>query len=379
MRARAVVSLLCALFLVSCGAPETAIAPTIGGMAPAGTAGDLYFHRFADALTAATDGKLKPELLTRRELGADEQIFSALRRGRIQLAINGAYVLSTAVPEFAVLGMPFLFESETEIDFLLDRYITPPLADRLEANGIKLLSFMPMGWINFYGVKPLLTPSEIKGLRLRQANDLANRGFAQHLQADVIPLPGSEVIGALQTGLAEAGTTVTLNYLWSGLAGYAPHFTVTQHAFLFNAFSANLAWWESLSPTQQQAVLASLPPERYFTGLMREAECKDIGEYIAKGVKVHLLKPAQRRAWAAAAQGSHEAILDSLGPSARETYARIQEGKAAFRVESGQNPLRGITRCEALDHGSSDLSSLDKVDPEASIRRAIGRRSAKAS
>lgn len=349
MRAGALIGLLCAALATGCGEPETAVAPTIGGMAPAGTAGDLYFHRFADALTAATDGELEPELLTRRELGADEQIFSALRRGRIQLAINGAYVLSTAVPEFAVLGMPFLFESETEIDFLLERYITPPLAERLEANGIKLLSFMPMGWINFYGVKPLLAPAELKGLRLRQANDLANRGFAQHLQADVIPLPGSEVIGALQTGLAEAGTTVTLNYLWSGLAGYAPHFTVTQHAFLFNAFSANLNWWESLSADQQQAVLNSMPPERYFTGIMREAECNDINEQVEKGVKVHWLDDVQRQTWVTAALGSHEPILDTLGPSAQKTYARIQEGKAAFRAEAGKNAPRGIARCEGLN------------------------------
>ncbi len=338
-------TLLAAILVIGCSETKTSLAPTIGGMAPAGTAGDLYFHRFADALTESTDGELTPELLTRRELGADEQIFSALRRGRIQLAINGAYVLSTAVPEFAVLGMPFLFESETEIDFLLDRYITPPLAERLEANGIKLLAFMPMGWINFYGVKPLLDPDEIKGLRLRQANDLANRGFAQHLQADVIPLPGSEVIGALQTGLAEAGTTVTLNYLWSGLAGYAPHFTVTQHAFLFNALSANLEWWESPSASQQQAVLMAMPPEEYFIGLMREAECKDIGDHIAKGLSVHFLDPGQREAWAAATLGSHESILETLGSSARETYAQIQVGKAAFRAEAQPSAPRGIARC----------------------------------
>jgi len=339
--------ILCVI-VIGCGEPETSLAPTIGGMAPAGTAGDLYFHRFADALTTSTDGELTPELLTRRELGGDEQIFSALRRGRIQLAVNGAYVLATAVPEFSVLGMPFLFESETEIDFLLERYITPPLAERLEANGIKLLAFMPMGWINFYGVKPLLEPEAVKGLRLRQANDLANQGFAQYLQADIIPVQGAEVISALQTGLAEAGTTVTLNYLWSGLAGYAPHFTVTQHAFLFNALSANLEWWESLSPSQQQAVVDSMPPEEYFVGLMREAECKDISDHIDKGLQVHLLDSTQRQSWAIATAGSHEPILKTLGPAARETYARIQEGKKAFRAEVRPNALRGIARCAAL-------------------------------
>jgi TRAP-type C4-dicarboxylate transport system substrate-binding protein len=345
-----VFGLFCAALLINgCSEPKRAVAPTIGAMAPAGTAGDLYFQRFAKTLTAATDGELAPGLLTRSELGGDEQIFSALRRGRIQLGVNGASVLSTAVPEFAVLGMPFLFESETEIDFVLERYITPPLAERLEANGIKLLLFMPVGWINFYGKKPLLTPAEIKGLRLRQANDLANHSFAQHLQADVIPIPSSEVIGALQTGLAEAGTTVTLNYLWSGLAGYAPHFTVTQHSFLFNALSANLDWWESLSADQQQAVLDSMPPERYFTDLMRGAECKDIGEYIEKGVKVHWLDHEQRQTWVAAALSSHEPILETLGPAARETYARIQEGKAAFRAEARKNAPRGIARCEGLN------------------------------
>ena len=336
--------------LTACDEDPAILQPAVGGLSPAGTAGDEYFNAFSHRLAEISNGTMAAKLLTRGEIGSDEQVFSALRRGRVQIALNGTYSIAAALPEFAVLGMPFLFDSEPEIDFVVDRYITPAVEAPLSQAGLELLALMPMGWINFYGIRAVSTPMDLQGMRLRQPNDLASQIYARQLGNDVVPLPTNEVVPALQTGLIDAGTTVTLNYLWSGVATHAPHLALTQHAFLFNALMVNATWWHELTELQQDFIRKAFPPPMFFVDRMRRAECTDIAKATAEGVEVDRLAKAQRQQWRSVAANARPAILEALGPRAQRLYAAIQAGKTAFADQGGdQSPLRGVARCGALE------------------------------
>ena len=340
------VLLMVLVCLGSCADVETTLEPSIGGLSPAGTAGDEYFREFQRRLVVTSGGSISARLLTRGEIGSDEQVFSALRRGRVQLAITGSYSMATARPELTVLGMPFLFDSEQELDELVDSVLAPAIDVPLTRVGIKLLKLMPMGWINFYGAEALEAPEDLKNMRLRQPHDIASQLYARSIGADVVPLPATEIITALQTGLIDAGATVTLNYLWTGIGVHAPHLALTQHAFLFNALMANQDWWTQLSADQRAAVEQAVPPSEFFVQRMRSAECVDIATAVDDGLQVRRLTREQRARWRETALQSHPAILESLGVDAKALYAAIQQGKRAFAAGQEQPaPPSGVARC----------------------------------
>ncbi len=62
-------------------------------------------------------------LLIDGQVGTEESMIAAMRRGRAQLAMLSTPGTSAAIPELSLLMAPYLFESFAEADFVLDNYI----------------------------------------------------------------------------------------------------------------------------------------------------------------------------------------------------------------------------------------------------------------
>jgi TRAP-type C4-dicarboxylate transport system substrate-binding protein len=312
-------------------APATPAALRAGGMAPQGSAADDYWQLFRRNLAAASGGVERLVMLTHGELGGDEQIFSDLRRGRIQLSINGAHAISGAVPEFALLGSPYLFGSFDEAQFVARELLESRLGPLLAARDVRLLRLIPMGFHNFHGRQAFRTPADLAGLRVRLPSDPASQRYAAALRLDLASLPASEVVTGLQTGLLDAGATVTLNYLWTGIADQAPHLTLTQHAFLFNAVLANESWWQTLDRATRSAIEAAFPEAAVFVTMMRDAERRDLQAAVAaRRVQVHELDASQLAAWRAPAAGVSRQFAGELGPEGVALLGAIETTRAEF-------------------------------------------------
>jgi TRAP-type C4-dicarboxylate transport system substrate-binding protein len=323
------------------GAPDSAgtakLAPRLGGLAPAGTAADAYWQAFAANARARSQGRIDPVMLTRGEVGSDEQILHALRRNRLQIAINGAHAISGALPEFAILGLPYQFDSDAEAEYVASRFLEPRLDPLLRQHGLRLLRLLPMGFHNLYARQRIRVPAELRGLRVRQPTDPASAAYAHALGLDLAPLPASEIVTALQTGLIQAGTTVTLNYLWSGMTRDAPHLTLTQHAYLFNAVLANDSWWQSLSPADRSLIETAFGSAAEYAGSMRVAEERGVAAAVARGeVEVIELTPQQRAQWRAPAADIGPRLVLELGGQSQAVYDAIDAGRTAW---AQQRPL----------------------------------------
>lgn len=317
------------------GASAAALAPRAGGLAPAGTAADQYWQRFATAARRDSAGRIDPVLLTRGELGSDEQILQSLRRGRIQLSINGAHAMSGVVPELAVLGLPYLFDSGEQAEYVAREHLAGRIDPLLQQHGLKLLRLIPMGFHNFYARREIRVPRDLQGLRVRQPGDPASSAYAAALGLDLAPLPASEIVTALQTGLIQAGTTVTLNYLWGGMSRDAPNLTLTRHAYLFNAVLANDAWWRSLTEADRRAIDSAFPPASEFIALMNAAETADLAKAVERGeVNVTTLSNGELSAWQAPAAEVRRRLLTDWGSSAQQLYDAIEQGKAAWSMRA---------------------------------------------
>jgi TRAP-type C4-dicarboxylate transport system substrate-binding protein len=316
-----------------------ALAPRIGGLAPAATAADIYWQRFASNVRARSSGRIDPVMLTRGEVGSDEQIFQSLRRNRLQIAVNGSHSISSAVPEFAILGLPYAFGSDEEAEFVASGYLAARLDPLLRRQGLRLLRLIPMGFHNFYARRAIRTPADLRGLRVRQPSDPASAAYAQALGLDLTPLPASEIVTALQTGLIQAGTTVTLNYLWGGMTRDAPMLTLTRHAYLFNAVLANEDWWDTLPVADRDLIEGAFGSAAEFIALMRTAEQRDLADAVARGEVTPIeLTAAELERWRAPAAGVAGRVIDELGGESQSVYDAIVAGRSAWAGRSQETP-----------------------------------------
>jgi len=272
------------------------------------------------------------KLLTRGELGSEEQILPATRRGRVQLAGFTSSGLEALIPEFGLLLAPFLFDSFDEVDFVLDRYLAMPFAKLCERQGLVMLTWYDEGWRNLYSKRPLPSPSAAEGLQLRALQARASRAFLAAVGADMIPMPFPEVVPGLQTGLIEGGEIGAYMYAVSGVATEAAHYTLTRHAYSTGIIAANKDWFDRLTDHERADVRSSAPSAEISRQLMREAAEMDLARARGRGAVVRDVADHERRQWADMVSSTHEELISVIGGEARDIYKLIQRGRQAFQA-----------------------------------------------
>jgi TRAP-type C4-dicarboxylate transport system substrate-binding protein len=309
---------------------RAAIEVTVGAYVIPGSPGAKLFADYAARLKERSGGALAPNMLIHGEGGSEEQVLTALRRGRIHVASLSTLVLSSVVPEVGVLTAPFLYDSVEELDFVVDNHVIPQVNRLAAAKGLVALRWLELGPQNIYAKVPVRTPAEAKGVRLRTTQDLATKLFLEAVGADVIYLPSPDVIPALQTGLLQGGVTPTIAYAETALVRDAPHFTLLGFCQIGNLILVNKAWLDGLPPDLATIVTGAFAANGEIRALIRGLAATSLARQAELGFTAYELGHAERAAWRAAGTGIAAKVIAELGGEAQSLYDAVQAGKRAF-------------------------------------------------
>ncbi|MBM4197277.1 MAG: TRAP transporter substrate-binding protein [Gammaproteobacteria bacterium] len=328
----AVAAALAALLVLGgCERPAGTIV-TLGGTTTPGTPGEALWLEFRVGAESASAGAIHMRPLIYGQLGSEEQLLSGLRRGRIQYANLSAQVLSTVVPELTLLYTPYLFADEGEADYVYDRYLTGLYRGLLAARGIHFVTWYEIGFHDVYAREPLILPDDAKGRRFRIASSLNARLFAEAIGADVIPLGFGDIVPALQTGLIDAGENSVTLYSRTGIAGQAPHLTLTNHVLGISLIVSQRAWWDSLPESQRRILTESFPPVERSRAVVRAQTAGDLANAEELGIVVHRLSPEELEAWRQATADVSGKLLGEIGGRSREIHARVITLRDEYRA-----------------------------------------------
>jgi TRAP-type C4-dicarboxylate transport system substrate-binding protein len=273
------------------------------------------------------------EYFIRGEIGTEEQMLTALRRNRVQIGGITMWGLAGIIPESAVPMIPFLFDSEAEVDFIFDNYLEEPFTEFLAERGLVFLEWSEVGWNNLYAEKPVLTPADAVGLKLRGSPNFAAQAFLQSVGADSIPLGTSDIGPALQTGLVDGGLS-SMVFFYYALSDFASHVTETHQSYDQGIQMANKRWWDGLTDEQRRGIRGAFYPIEPARADIRDLIKTLRSDLVSRGTTLHTLTSDQRAQWVNATASSHRAILDEIGGRAEDVYAAIHEGKRAFAAQS---------------------------------------------
>ena len=277
-------------------------------------------------------------LLIRGEVGPEEQMFGSLRRGRIQVAGGSFAGVATLVPEIGLLSLPFLFDSEAEVDFVMDRYMLDSFRELFGRINLYLLHWTEIGWVNLYGKRPLKLPADTRGQRVRASSSIASQAFLREIGADTITMPFSDVLPSLQTGLIDAGVTSVTMYALSGIPSEAPYYLLTRHTYDMGVLIANDRWFEGLTPREHEVYAQGLGGAAATRRAARDSVATLMKALPAQGVTLYDPTPEERATWRRAAWPAHEKLIRQIGGQARRIYETLLEGKAAWKSAQSADP-----------------------------------------
>jgi len=325
----AVAAALCSA--VPCFSAENKIPATIAAFSMPILASDGYYYGWGEALKNAPGAPFDVKVLAHGELGADETIFNALRRERVQLVGVGYASIATAIPEFTLLNAPFLFDTWDEVDFVYDNFLIPMLNDLLRQHGMVGLRHYGQVWHGIYGRKPLHEPDQLKNVRFRALIDPASQVIARSLGADMIQIPMTDIVTGLQTGLIDAGETNDLIYLMTGTNRDAPNYTFTRHTTSMLAILSSAKWWDTLTSAQQQLIDQGYPAATVTRAGIRADSVREMAVAMQAGKVVgYELSPDARARWKDATSRVYRELIAQAGGRSQELYDRVLAGKRAF-------------------------------------------------
>ncbi|MBT4740843.1 MAG: TRAP transporter substrate-binding protein [Rhodospirillaceae bacterium] len=308
--------------------------PKVAGFAAPGTAGEIYWQKFEDAVATLSSGRLGATLMVGGEAGPEETQFSGLRRNRLQLAGISTGTLGLAVPELAVLRAPFLFESIEEASYVLDEHLLESVTHRFAEKDLVLISWMMDGWMDLYATFPIREPGDLRARQMRVSADDSALLFMAALGADVIQIPLSDVIPGMQTGLVEGGEQSTQIFALAGLDAVANHFALTHHSYSTAGVVANKTWWDSLSDDDRMVYRNAVPNAQWYRGLVLERNALYLDRAIQSGLNVVYPTAVEQASWQNIGQRIHSDLIEEIGGDAAGLYAEIMKAKEAYVLQS---------------------------------------------
>ena len=254
--------------------------------------------RFAELVAEKTGNRVAVKTFGSGALGDEVKMISQVQGGVLDLMLVTSSPLANTVKEMGVLDVPFLFESDAEVDAVLEGPVGRKLLAALEPRGIVGLGWMEAGFRNTTNSKrPIRTADDLVGLKIRTMQNKVFIDTFSALGTNPLPLAFTELFSAMETKAvdgAEAPNTVIAANKWNEVQG---HVVLTRHAFAAQALCASKRFWESLSEADRRALReAAVEAGRYQRQLNRAQDAEAVAKLRAAGMQVTDLAPAERAA-----------------------------------------------------------------------------------
>ena len=234
---------LLAATLVSPAAAQTEI--TLGHVGEPGSLFELSANEFARAANEKLGDKAKVVTYGSSQLGTDEELLQKLRLGTAGMALPSS-VMSSVVPEFGLFEMPYLVKDREHMKRIQEAVFWPTLVPAAEEKGYKVLAIWENGFRHITNnVRPIVTPEDLKGIKLRTPSGEWRVKMFQAYGANPTPMSFSEVFTALQTGVVD-GQENPLTQISSGnFQEVQDYLSMTGHVYTPAYLLVGLNTWES--------------------------------------------------------------------------------------------------------------------------------------
>ncbi|MDR2788180.1 MAG: DctP family TRAP transporter solute-binding subunit [Candidatus Accumulibacter sp.] len=215
---------------------------------------------FAELVKEKSKGDIEVKVFPSSQLGTQKELIEGVIYGTIDMTLTGTAELGTFQPQMAIFDMPFLFKDRAHAYKTLDS-IGMELGKPLEAKGIKLLGYMENGIRHMTNnVRPIKTPSDMKGLKIRVMNNKVYVEMIKALGASPTPMALAELYSAMQTGVVDGQENPSAHIYTKRFYEVQKYASLTGHAYAPEPILISMAIWKKLTP-EQQAIIQSAATE----------------------------------------------------------------------------------------------------------------------
>jgi TRAP-type transport system periplasmic protein len=183
----------------------------------------------------------------------EAEIVDAVKSGNIAIG-TPVGAASSMFPEIGVFMTPYLVRDYNHAYSMWNGEIGKQLADQIEKKyKLHVLFFMDMGFRHFWNSKrPINTPNDLKGLKLRVQQGKVFADTVNGLGASAVPMGWAEVIPGVQQGVLDGGDLPVTNIFRLKAYEVSKYCSLTFHNYSPSLTVINPDIWKGLSSDQQR-------------------------------------------------------------------------------------------------------------------------------
>src|SRR2546421_2491934 len=213
---------------------------------------------FGERLAALTKNRYDVKVFPNGTLGDHNRMNEQVRAGTLQMTKTLFANLTAFDKRLGALSLPYAFAKEADFLAAVDGKLGKECAAILDRYDLVLLAYFGTGSRNVYNKKrPIRTPADLKGLRLRVPQDPVAIDAFNALGAQATPLAATEVYSALQQGVIDAAENNPIYYVTSKHLEEAKYWSWTRHQFGVDALLASKKWFAGLPAADRDAVMTA--------------------------------------------------------------------------------------------------------------------------
>lgn len=244
--------------------------------------------RFAELVDQKTKGELTVDVFHGGVLGSQPDALEQVRIGAIEVGNFNLGPIGPVVKEANLVSLPFIFKSVPHMFRVLDGEAGDIMAKAMADAGVLPLAWVDAGARSFYSQKPINSPDDVKGLKIRVMNNDLYTAMISAMGGNPSPMAFSEVQQALKTGVVDGAENNFPSFKNVGHYEVTTHYSLSEHLIIPECICVNTARFNALSPELQAAVRAAAEEaalyQRELWAIQSEQARKDVE---MAGVKVN--------------------------------------------------------------------------------------------
>lgn len=199
---------LAGLLLLAClpfSVPATDL--KLATVAPEGSSWMKDLRTAASQIKDRTGGRVNIKFYGGGIQGTDKKVLRKIRIGQLQGGVFTSNSLEERYPDILIYGLPMLFNSQDEVDYVRKK-MDARLAAGLEKAGFVSYGFAGGGFAYFMTGKPVAGLADVRGQKIWvPEGDQTSYVAMQALQLSPVVLPITDVLTGLETGLLDIVAT----------------------------------------------------------------------------------------------------------------------------------------------------------------------------
>lgn len=245
--------------------------------------------KMAESVKQKTNGRIQIQVFPASQLGNDPAILEGMAMGSMDFGIMGGAWLATWHPPLAIFDANYVFKS---LDHMYRFAATPVAQEMYEASrtkrGIRVLDTWYFGTRQLTTRnKPIQTPDDLKGVKIRAVNNPLSLANARAMGANATPMAFPEVYMGLSQGVVDGQENPLPTIVGNKFYEVQKYLNLTSHCIQATFVLVSEKSFQSLS-AQDRAILeeAARGTRDFYNKLVLDREESDVKFVQEKGMTV---------------------------------------------------------------------------------------------